>query len=167
MSEAMTSGARNPNDPRDQDESSSGPRTRTSEHLMPTARPARLGLLVGGLVMAFSVVLSWLDVPLLGDLNLLQLAVAARTLGMDHGEALPLLTLGLAGTAGVAACLVPGSVRVISLVLGAASLAWVGCLFHDLTRLGSQSLGIASVGSGPYVALSGALAIFVSGLIPT
>ncbi|HEX3830243.1 MAG TPA: hypothetical protein VHV82_23490 [Sporichthyaceae bacterium] len=149
------------------DECSAGPGSPRADDLLPTGRPPRLGLLVGGLVMAFSVVLSWLDVPLLGDLNLLQLAVAARTLGVAHGGALPWLTLGLAATAGLAACLVPGSVRVVGLVIGAVSLAWVGYLFHDLTDLDSQSLGFASIGSGPYVALSGALAIFVSGLIPT
>jgi hypothetical protein len=148
-------------------ELSSGRRSRVRDDLLPTGRPARLGLLGGGLVLAFSVVLSWVDVPLLGDLNLVQLAVAARTLGVNHGGALPWFTLVLAGTAGVAACLVPCSVRVFSLVIGAASLAWVAYLFHDLSDLDSQSFGFASIGSGPYVALSGAAAIFVSGLIPT
>ena len=96
---------------------------------------------------------SYLCMPL----TVMPLAVLSRTMGF-HGHFV--VSLGGAVTQGGVA------IALAAWGWGAASLAWIAYLKGTLDHLGAGPLGFASAGSGPWVALVGALAMFVSGLVP-
>jgi hypothetical protein len=131
---------------------------------LPVDLQARVALLGGSLLMAFSVVLSWVHVRPLGDLSLVEMIPAARVLGVNNGQLLPWITLALAGMAALIACAAVRHLVEAQLAIGAASVTWVAFLFRDLHHLSAGTLGIPSVGLGPWVALVGAVAMLGSGL---
>jgi hypothetical protein len=133
---------------------------------VPAPRAAKIALLVGALVFAFSVFLSWVHLPRLGDLDLVELMPAARALQVPDARLLAWGTFALAGVAVTVACLTIRTVRLLHLLVGAAALVWVAHLMYVLDHLGRGPLGRAQPGAAPWVALAGAGVMFTSGLLP-
>ncbi len=122
---------------------------------------ARMLVVAGGIALAVSPLLPWVDVVLLGNLNLFQL------LNLDgRSKALAWLVL-LAGVAagGVAfRARQVGTVRVAALAIALIGGLVVSVKLSTLHREVSNAHEFAAVGIGPYVALAGCLAMVVGAL---
>jgi hypothetical protein len=116
----------------------------------------------GGIALAVSPVLTWVNVVLLGSLNLFQLFAAA---GRPSGSA------WAAVLAGGAAAMVawqddnPTRVRLLGTILGViAGLLALGTLV-DLRDELRETQGLATIGIGPYIAVGGCGAIAIGGFL--
>jgi hypothetical protein len=114
----------------------------------------------GAVALAISPLLSWVNVVLLGSLNLFQLSQAA---GHSRGLAWSAVLVGGASALGAWTASTRSRLRLIGAVVGlgaglVAVLALVN-MVHDVR----QAHGLARVSYGPWVAIFGCVAMVVGG----
>jgi hypothetical protein len=117
---------------------------------------------LGGLALGISPFLTWVNVVLLGSLNLFQLTQAA---GHRSGMAWAAVLIGGASAFGAWTANSHTRARLIGVVVGSlvgavAILVLIG-MVHDVR----QSAGLVHVSYGPWVAILGCLAMVVGGLM--
>jgi hypothetical protein len=117
---------------------------------------------VGGSALVISPFLPWVDVILLGNLNLFQLFEAA-----GHSDALAWGAI-LGGGASAFVGWREGSSKIVratglgvGILGGLLAFYALGNLRHEIREI----QGLASVGIGPYIALAGCIAMVVGALM--
>ncbi|WP_410677121.1 LppP/LprE family lipoprotein [Amycolatopsis sp. cmx-4-68] len=123
---------------------------------------ARLGLLLGGLLVAASPWLPWLTIVLIGDLTLAHLATIASAPAVP----LMLVVTGIAAVACGALIRRPTAARVSAVIFGGFTLLLVGLLLIQEFEVVAQVGPLAEVAFGPWVALAGSLAAFLGAAMP-
>ena len=137
-------------------------------HSPPSGSSTRLGglgrnrllVIAGGVALALSPFMTWVKVILLGDLSLFQLFDAA-----DRGNG----WAWAAVVAGIAAAVValrqenPSAVRGTALAVGLLGGALAIYALADLRQELRDAHGLAQIGIGPYVAISGCVAMVAGG----
>lgn len=106
--------------------------------------------------------LPWVDVILLGNLNLFQLFEAAgRSDGLAWGAVLGGGATAFVGWREGSSTVVRATGLGVGILGGLLAFYALGNLRHEI----SEIQGLASVGIGPYVALAGCLAMVVGALL--
>ncbi|MEV7097996.1 LppP/LprE family lipoprotein [Amycolatopsis sp. NPDC051045] len=142
-------------------------RTAVHQLVSPTAvNPAppwaRLGLLLGGLLVAASPWLPWFTIVLIGDLTLVHLSTIASA------PAVPIM-MAVTGAAAVACGALlrsPTAARVSAVTFGGFTVLLVGLLLVEEYEVVAQLGSLAEVAFGPWVALAGSLAAFLGAAVP-
>jgi hypothetical protein len=117
---------------------------------------------LGGVALGISPFLTWVNVVLLGSLNLFQLSEAA---GHRSGGAWAAVLVGAASALGAWTANSHARARLIGVVVGSLAGAIAILVLIGMVQDVRQTAGLVRLSYGPWVAILGCLAMVVGGLM--